>query len=423
MNITTEYFEKNGYVVLKDVLSKNQCDQLTQHMFSLLKQGKLIKDDQCPLSDAVYGDEIFDSLLQRFAKPIGDSVGRTLLPTYTYARIYRPGEVLKRHKDRPSCEISATMTLGFDADAIWPIVFDEDREVSVSLDVGEMAVYKGCDILHWRKAFKGNWHVQVFLHYVDANGPYKNHFRDGREKFGVEKEKNRNPSTQVNTHNEKNSVGKEIKIPRRIYDGVIIPSADKTFPGYFCVDSKTLPELKFTNEECDKIVSLSKRVYPTTASIGGSHENSKVYRSMRSAEIYNVENNAENRWIFEKVSNAVSVINTIHFDYDIVGITHSIQLIEYTSDTDIKGHYDWHIDAGEGDPAHRKISFTAQLTDPSEYDGCELIINNHAREVVGTKERGSMHLFPSYMLHKVSPITKGTRHALVIWIHGSSRFR
>lgn len=421
MSQTSEYFEKNGYVVLKDVFTKDQCRELTEHMFSLLKQGKLDNDEQCPLSDAVYGDPIFDTILQRFAKPIGNAVGRTLLPTYTYARIYRPGEILKKHKDRPACEISGTMTLGFDADVIWPIVFDDDREISVSLDVGEMAVYKGCDVSHWRNPFKGKWHVQVFLHYVDANGPHKNHFRDGRQDFGIKKEENKKSSKPV--VDEKDNDRNHIKIPKRIYDGVIIPSADKTFPGYFCVDSKTLPELKFTNEECDRIISISNKIYPTTASIGGTHENSKVHRSTRSAEIYNVENNAENRWIFEKVSNAVSIINTIHFDYDIVGITHGIQLIEYTSNTDIKGHYDWHIDSGAGDAAHRKISFTAQLTDPSEYDGCELIINNHAQEIVGTKERGSMHLFPSYMLHKVSPITKGTRHALVIWIHGSSRFR
>ena len=135
MNQTTEYFEQNGYVVLKDALSKEQCDALTKYMFNLLEQGKLVKDSQCPLSDAVYGDIVFDNLLQKFAKPIGDSVGRNLLPTYTYARIYRPGEILKRHKDRPACEISATLTLGFDSKPIWPIFFDEEKEIGVSLDV------------------------------------------------------------------------------------------------------------------------------------------------------------------------------------------------------------------------------------------------------------------------------------------------
>ena len=107
-----EYFDKNGYVVLKDALNKEDCIKLTEHMFNLKREGKTEKDEQCPLSDAVYGDPIFDKILQDFAEPIGKTVGKTLLPTYTYARIYSPGEVLKKHKDRPACEISATLTLG-----------------------------------------------------------------------------------------------------------------------------------------------------------------------------------------------------------------------------------------------------------------------------------------------------------------------
>lgn len=428
MNQTTEYFEKNGYVVLKDALSKEQCQALTKHMFDLLQQGKLEKDSQCPLSDAVYGDPVFDDILQSFAKPIGDSIGRTLLPTYTYARIYRPGEILKRHKDRPSCEISATLTLGYDSKPIWPIFFDEEKEIPVSLEAGELAVYKGCDILHWRPAFKGQWHVQVFLHYVDANGPYKDHVRDGRASFGIQKgQQTADPSTGVQQHQtaRKETVSIPVKtvFPKPIFNSVIIPHDDKTFPGYYCIDKDNLPELKFTSAECQRIIDLTKQVYPISASIGGSSDNSRITREIRSANIFVLENDEENKWIYEKISGIVSIINTMHFDYEIAGITHGIQLIEYSADSPIKGHYNWHVDSGRGEPAHRKISLTAQLSDPSSYEGCELLINNHAEDVVGTKERGSVHLFPSYMPHKVSPITKGVRYALVIWIHGSRRFR
>lgn len=415
MSITAEYFEKNGYVILKNALPKETCDDLTRYMFDLFKQGKLTKDDQCPLSDAVYGDPIFDELLQKFADPIGLNVGRKLLPTYTYARIYRPGEVLKKHKDRPACEISATLTLGFDSKPIWPIFFDEEREVSVSLDQGEMAVYKGCDIVHWRPSFKGQWHVQVFLHYVDANGPYKDHVRDGRSEFGVQKTNPVKPANELNN--------KTITYSNPILDSVIIPSSDRSFPGYFCIDSKNLPGLMFTDVECEKILKYSKNNYPTSASVGGSSDNSRIKREIRSANIFNIDYAPETKWLFEKVATIVSVANTAHFDYLITGITHSLQLVEYQSDTDIQGHYNWHIDAGPGEPSCRKISLTAQLTDPREYEGCELLINNHTEEVVGTKERGSVHLFPGYMPHRVTPITRGTRYALVIWIHGPTRFK
>jgi len=102
---------------------------------------------------------------------------------------------------------------------------------------------------------------------------------------------------------------------------------------------------------------------------------------------------------------------------------HGLQLIHYSADEKIKGHYDWHIDAGNGEVATRKISFTCQLSDPNTYTGCELIINNHTNELIGTQECGSIHMFPSYMPHKVSPIISGNRYALVVWIHGSRRFR
>lgn len=417
MSETVEYFEKNGYVVLKDALSKQQCDDLVQHMFKLKEEGKLVQDDQCPLSDAVYGDPIFDNILQKFAGPIGNSVGRKLLPTYTYARIYRPGEILKKHKDRPACEISATMTLGYDAKNIWPIFFDEQKEIAVSLETGELAVYKGCEILHWRTAFKGNWHIQVFFHYVDANGPYKDHVRDGRQEFGVQKQANVQPQKPQVFNTPK------ISYPKPVFNCVVIPNGDNFLPGYIACDTNYLPELMFTKDECRRITSLANDLYPTNASIGGSKDNSKIDKSIRSADIYVIENIKENEWIYEKIAKVVSVINTIHFDYEICGITHGIQLIHYRSDAEVPGHYDYHVDAGNGDVACRKISLTAQLSDPNEYEGCELIINNHATEVKGTQEQGSISLFPSYMPHVVTPITKGERYALVIWIHGSRRFR
>lgn len=420
MSDTASYFEQNGYVVLKDALTAKDCDQLTQYMFKLLQEGKLVKDEQCPLSDAVYGDPVFDNILQKFAKPIGQAVGKELLPTYTYARIYRPGEILKKHKDRPACEISATMTLGYDAKTVWPIFFDEEKEIAVGLETGELAVYKGCDIVHWRTAFKGNWHVQVFFHYVDANGPYRNHVKDGRQDYGVQKQAN----VPIKQEQRPNVVHlPEVNYPKPIVNAVIIPSTDKFLPGYIACAPDHFPELMLTKQECNRVVSLVRDLYPTNASIGGTKEASRIDKSVRSADIYVIENTKENEWIYEKIAKIVSVMNTIHFDYEISGITHGIQLIHYKADAEIPGHYDWHVDAGNGDVSCRKISLTAQLTDPNEYEGCDLIINNHATEVKGARDQGAISLFPSYMPHVVTPITKGERYALVIWIHGSRRFR
>ena len=352
---TSDFFDANGYVVLSDVLSKEQCAELTQYMFKLHKEGKLHQDTQCPISDAVYGDPVFDGLMVSFADSIGKHVNRKLLPTYTYARIYRPGEVLKKHRDREACEISATLTLGFDAKTSWPIFFDDEKCVPIKLEPGEMAVYKGCDITHWRTAFKGEWHVQLFLHYVDANGPYKNQFKDKRNDFGVDKDSGvpKIERTQGQEKRPVNSLSPEFRYQKPVFNSVIIPSHRQDVPGYMEISKHNYPELRLSSEECNRIIDLVRVNYPTNASVGGTVENSKVNKRVRSADIYVLDNDEENKWIFDKVASIISIANSIHFDYDISGITHGIQLIHYRSDEDVQGHYDWHVDAGPGEPATR----------------------------------------------------------------------
>lgn len=411
-----EYFEENGYVVLSDVIDQPKCGQLTNHIFYLHNQGKLKKDDQCPKSDAIYGDPVFDGLLADLAEPLGRKIGRTLAPTYTYARIYRPGEELKRHKDRPSCEISATLTLGYDSKHIWPIFFDEEQEIPVKLQPGELALYKGTEVTHWRNPFKGLWHVQVFLHYVDANGPYKDLKYDGRDSLGQESEvdfKYRQKDTPEKT---------EISYPDPVHGGVLIPSSDMSFPGFACINSENMPELMFTKDECDRIINSFKDAYPGPARVGSA--GSGIRREMRSANVFSINNAPEFSWVWDKIARIISVANEKHFDYDIAGISHALQLIHYDSQEIVPGHYDWHVDAGPGSTtAHRKISLTVQLSNPETYKGCDLEVFDHNGQVTAPREQGCVNLFPSYMPHKVTPIEQGERYALVIWVHGHKRFR
>lgn len=426
---TQEYFVNNGYVVLSDVISKEEAADLTQHMFNLFEQGKLVRDDQCPLSDAVYGDPKFDALLARLAAPLGRNIGKNLLPTYTYARIYRPGEILKKHKDRPSCELSATLTLGYDAKSSWPIYFAQgSKEIPIQLEPGEMAAYRGCDLVHWRPPFKGNWHVQVFLHYVDAEGPYADHAFDKRGALSG------HPGTTIEQKTIKMQLTKDepaaknvqptipVNIPKSYHNSTVLSSVDDTFPGYISFNSQFCPELTFTPEECDRIIQVATHTYPSTASVGGGNDGT-VAREIRSADIYDVTNVPELRWIFDKIAAAVYVANKEHFDFDAGTIQHGLQLIHYKADAEVPGHYNWHTDAGRGVVATRKISFVAQLSEPDKYKGCELEVFDHGGVIQASKERGSMHMFPSYMVHRVRPIEKGERWSLVIWVHGTRRFR
>ena len=158
-------------------------------------------DQQIPNTYSHYADHVMETLLMKTLPVMQKETGLELVPTYSYARAYKKGDILKRHKDRPSCEISTTIHLGGDQ---WSIfidptgsnnVIDEYKNimkpnapkgVKVDLDVGDMLVYSGCELEHWREEFQGNVCVQVFLHYNHVNGQFaeKNKF-DKRPMLGI----------------------------------------------------------------------------------------------------------------------------------------------------------------------------------------------------------------------------------------------
>ena len=139
-------------------------------------------DEQIPNTYSCYGDFVMETLLVKVLPKMQQETGLNLIPTYSYARAYKKGDELKKHKDRPSCEISTTINLGGDP---WPIFIEGTK---VLLEVGDMLIYEGCKLEHWREPFEGNICGQVFLHYNHVNGPFadKNRF-DGRPMLGVPK--------------------------------------------------------------------------------------------------------------------------------------------------------------------------------------------------------------------------------------------
>ena len=158
-------------------------------------------DKQVPNTYSHYADIVMETLLVKMLPVMKKETGLDLVPTYSYARAYKKGDILKRHKDRPSCEISTTVNLGGDP---WPIfidgtgsnnVIDEYKNIhkpnapegtKLLLEVGDMLVYSGCELEHWREPFEGNICGQVFLHYNHVNGPFANkNIFDGRPKLGV----------------------------------------------------------------------------------------------------------------------------------------------------------------------------------------------------------------------------------------------
>jgi len=411
-----EYFEKNKFAYLSGVLPEEECQKLTDHMLTLLGQGKLVMDEQCPNSWSIYGDEKMDTILANLAPLLSATLGIELIPTYTYCRVYKTGEVLKKHVDREACEISGTMTLGVSPNSeIWPIHFAEPNDPvgkSVQIEVGDLVMYRGNELVHWREQYKGDWQVQVFFHYVDANGPNKKFAFDCRPSLNTQK-------TQTPTPKLIEKMNKEVQC-NAIYNGVMFPSDDTDCPGAATYNSKFNPQLAFTSYECLEIVRYAKALYPEKALVG-TEDSGKFAPEIRRVEQYKIPLKNETKWIFDKITNAIGTANREYYKYDIMGITHELQLLHYKSDE--SGFYDWHTDVGPGHAATRKISASVMLSSENEYEGGDLIIDNYGNKVVASKEIGSVNMFPSFLPHTVTPVTKGDRWVLVIWVHGRNRFK
>ena len=209
-------FEKNHYLVIKEAiepkvaefvynyfLMKRQVARTffdTRFISPFTTEWGVWNDEQVPNTYSHYADTAMETLLLNVQPKMEKLTGLKLNPTYSYARIYKKGDVLHRHKDRFSCEISTTMNLGGDD---WPIYLENKKNVGVpdgkkytasstnegkkiSLKPGDMLVYKGTILEHWREVFLGDNCAQVFLHYnnKDSKDADKNIF-DGRPHLGL----------------------------------------------------------------------------------------------------------------------------------------------------------------------------------------------------------------------------------------------
>ena len=187
-------FKRNKYTVIKKAISKD----LSQFLFNYfmikrqvaktLFESKYISpfetmlgiwtDEQVPNTYSHYSDIAMETLLLKVKSVMEKETGLKLIENYSYARIYKKGDILHRHKDRFSCEISTTLNLGGD---IWPIflepnpkngkvidgkyISDNTKGIKVILNPGDMLVYRGNELEHWREPFEGEDCAQVFLHY------------------------------------------------------------------------------------------------------------------------------------------------------------------------------------------------------------------------------------------------------------------
>ena len=192
---------------------------------------------------------------------------------------------------------------------------------------------------------------------------------------------------------------------------------------YFPIPAPPKPsQLTFHNafldaSECDKIMSLADNVEPYVATVQNEEPgSSRIDKEIRDVDSYGVWHSPDTDWIFKKIFEQVMVDNETNFHFDIAGIFSGLSLLRYQQEQ----HYEWHNDIGSGDTSTRKLSVVIMLSE--NFTGGDLVLTQGVSQHIAMRQ-GNMVVFPSYVLHKVTPVEEGDRWSLVAWIQGIKPFR
>ena len=376
-------FTVEKYTHLKNVLNKEECKNLVAQLKEFVVNKKTVNDSQCPLSEAIHGAPIFDALLEHLVPTFEEASEKKLFPTYAYARLYVPGEELKIHTDRPSCEISATVTLGFEGN-VWPIYMadhDETKSVEqrlgerdepywlrnisrIDMEVGDAVLYRGQDKVHWREKYtEGQWQAQVFLHYVDQNGPNAEWKYDKRQRLSHQ------DSAVLYWH----------------------------FPN-------AVPQ-----DACNRLINSVEQLDTEVAKIGGNDG------GIVNTKIRDVKKISLPAWtgLGAQMAGMGVFANQQAWKFNVTHANQCDYLIY-----DLEGHYHAHTDTFM-DPTQaecRKLTVLAFLNE--DFEGGRLFLQNGNERIYPPQNAGAVLIFPSFVLHGVEPVTRGIRRSVVTWLVG-----
>lgn len=394
MNISDD-FEEKKYLHLRGFLSSDTCNQLSDYLKQECSKTGFY-DQQCSKSKSVRDNPVFDKLLTELLPDVEKITGKNLYPTYAFARLYVPGEELRPHQDRESCEISVTLTLGYDG-KVWPIymghpsdnpsdkslLHEEGNFINVkdveeiNMEVGDAVVYRGCEMLHWRDSYvQGKWQAQVFLHYVDANGPYKDFKYDKREFLSYER-----PDEQV---------------------------ADVDDLSYWAYSDVLTPE------DCDFIVEAYMTLDAKQADVGVDGAISTIDNNIRNVKKIELPT-------YKGIGATLAAVgldaNQQRWKFN-VKKANQCEFLRYPAGG---GRYKGHIDTFLSNlPAHinecRKLTVLAFLND--DFTGGKFYLQIGPQRFYPPQNKGTVLVFPSFLLHGVEDVEQGERYSAVCWLVG-----
>lgn len=391
----------NNYLIIPNFINSHRARELGSD-FKIYSESKNNGgDSQAPNSQSDYNYISFLELLCEKTQQVSSILEETVLPTYSYSRVYYNGSVLNRHKDRDACEIS--LTLHLNGDKSWPISIQtpSGEEKSVILEPGDAMMYLGRIAEHWRDAYDGDYYTQVFLHYVRSRGDCSYAYFD----------KIKNKSDSEEQHLE-TSVKAEVKKTEKTKSSIelIVPNPSNTLEQYIHAFDNIVP-----NELCDEILSEYGNSGEWSDTLVGGGVVNKTTRNCDQISISQpdiISKNYDKRkkideMIQEFVREAIYKYHECHEEFKI-SIDTGYQILRYREG----GFYVQHTDSFK--EQQRSVSCSLHLND--DYEGGNFGFFNGQMQVrVG---KGSAVMFPSNFMfpHEIMPVTKGTRYSIITWL-------
>jgi len=392
----------NNYIIIPNFISSYRANKLKDEFVEFSQQNNLGGDSQIPTSHSDYNYISFLELLCEKTPEISEILEETVLPTYTYARVYKNGSVLEKHSDRDSCEISLTLHLGGDKPWLIWIKTPEGEDRSVELNPGDAMMYRGTIAEHWRDEYVGEEYVQVFLHYVRSRGDCAYTYFDTENHKG--KHGNHNKNVTIDKTLEVEVKEDTIKRPP-----ILIKPASKLEDFVQVFDNVLSPE------NCNLILNEYKNTSEWEDTRTGDGKVTKNTRNCMEIPIsyqhileqnFDVRKNLDNI-VFESVSKVINTYNeivpTFHIDIDT-----GYHLLRYKEGE----FYTQHTDSFK--QQQRSLSCSIQLNE--DYEGGEFALFD--REMMIRTSPGSAIVFPSNFMypHEIMPVIKGTRYSIITWL-------
>lgn len=164
--------------------------------------------------------------------------------------------------------------------------------------------------------------------------------------------------------------------------------------------------------QCMRAIALAQGFAPKEGRVGTTDT---TRADIRRSQIWFFDPSPETAEIFEAVRKVVGTLNQ-GYRLELAGFASGCQIARYTEE--VRGHYDWHIDLGIGATSRRKLSASIQLSPAEAYDGGDLEFHLSGLDRDKMRQQGTLIAFPSFLEHRVTPVTRGERYSLVVWVDG-----